>query len=262
MKVTNDTDRRKKILDILEREHEIKTVELSEMLGVTGSTIRTDIRALEHDGAIIRFHGGIRLPAKPKQLSGGENYMVRSVQHVPLKNAIGRKAAELVPSGSTIFMDASSTTYHMIPFLKKAKGVTVITNGIHTAMELQRYNNFKTIIIIGGMLRPHSGSIEGVLSKEMIGRLSADYYFVSGNGFSLTSGLTGNNFYELELKRMCAERAKHIVALIDSTKVGFDSTSNFLETDRIEYLVTDSGAPEAILNECRERGIKVIVGEV
>ena len=248
MKETNDTDRRKKILDILEREHEIKTVELSEMLGVTGSTIRTDIRALEHDGAIIRFHGGIRLPAKPKQLSG--------------ENAIGRKAAELVPSGSTIFMDASSTTYHMIPFLKKAKGVTVITNGIHTAMELQRYNNFKTIIIIGGMLRPHSGSIEGVLSKEMIGRLSADYYFVSGNGFSLTSGLTGNNFYELELKRMCAERAKHIVALIDSTKVGFDSTSNFLETDRIEYLVTDSGAPEAILNECRERGIKVIVGEV
>ena len=87
MKETNDTDRRKKILDILEREHEIKTVELSEMLGVTGSTIRTDIRALEHDGAIIRFHGGIRLPAKPKQLSGGENYMVRSVQHVPLKTS-------------------------------------------------------------------------------------------------------------------------------------------------------------------------------
>ena len=72
-------------------------------------------------------------------------------------------------------MDASSTTFHMIPYLKKAKDVTVITNGIHTAMELQRNSNFKSIIILGGMLRPHSGAIEGLSSKEMIGRLSAEF---------------------------------------------------------------------------------------
>ena len=98
---------------------------------------------------------------------------------------------------------------------KKAKDVTVITNGIHTAMELQRNSNFKSIIILGGMLRPHSGAIEGLSSKEMIGRLSAEFYFVSGNGFSADAGLSGDNFFELELKRLCADRAKKIVALID-----------------------------------------------
>ena len=258
----NNPDRRKQILDILEEEKDIKTVDLSERLGVTGATIRTDIRALEHEGAIVRYHGGIKLPAKPLQPEAGENYMVRSVTHVKLKTAIGMKAAELVESGNSIFMDASSTTYHMIPYLKKAKDVTVVTNGIHTAMELQRYNNFKTVFIIGGMLRPHSGAIEGVSSKEMLSRLSADYYFVSGNGFSMTSGLTGNNFYELELKRMCAERAKKIVALIDSTKMGVDSSSSFVDIDRIDYLITDSGAPASIVDACRRKGIKVIVADV
>ena len=258
----NNPDRRKQILDILENEKEIKTVDLSDRLGVTGATIRTDIRELESEGAIVRYHGGIRIPAKTNQPTTGENYMVRSVTHVPFKTAIGRKAAELVVSGSSILMDASSTTSYMVPYLTNVKDVTVVTNGIHTAMELQRHNNFKSIIILGGMLRPHSGAIEGVSSKEMLSRLSADFYFVSGNGFSITSGLTGNNFYELELKRMCAERAKKIVALIDSTKVGIDSTSNFIQTDKIDYLITDSGAPKDILQSCVERGIKVIVADV
>ena len=58
----NNPDRRKQILDILAEEGEINTTVLSTRLGVTGATIRTDIRALEREGAIIRFHGGIKLP--------------------------------------------------------------------------------------------------------------------------------------------------------------------------------------------------------
>ncbi|MBR6487704.1 MAG: DeoR/GlpR transcriptional regulator, partial [Clostridiales bacterium] len=129
------TDRRKQILDVLSAEGEINTTVLSERLGVTGATLRTDIRALEREGAIVRFHGGIRLPRKTLSYSG-ENYMVRAVTHVELKNQIGKAAADLVTDGSTIFMDASSTTFHMIPFLQSRKNVTVVTNGIHTAMEL------------------------------------------------------------------------------------------------------------------------------
>ena len=257
----NNPDRRKQILDILEEEGEINTTVLSTRLGVTGATIRTDIRALEREGAIIRFHGGIKLPHKMSSYSG-ENYMVRAVTHVDLKNAIGAKAASLVGSGNTIFMDASSTTFHMIPYLKKGKDVTVITNGIHTAMELQRNSNFKSIIILGGMLRPHSGAIEGLSSKEMIGRLSAEFYFVSGNGFSAEAGLSGDNFFELELKRLCADRAKKIVALIDSTKLGTDSASSFIPADRIDYLVTDSGASPESVALCRAKGIEVLIGEV
>ena len=256
----NNPDRRKQILDILEAEGEINTTVLSSRLGVTGATIRTDIRALEREGAIVRFHGGIKLPHMSSY--SGENYMVRAVTHVDLKNAIGAKAASLVANGNTIFMDASSTTFHMIPYLKKAKDVTVITNGIHTAMELQRNSNFKSIIILGGMLRPHSGAIEGLSSKEMIGRLSAEFYFVSGNGFSADAGLSGDNFFELELKRLCADRAKKIVALIDSTKLGADSASSFIPADRIDYLVTDSGASPESVALCRAKGIEVLIAEV
>lgn len=253
-------ERRKQILDILAAEGSIRTNELSLRLGVTGATIRTDLRDLERDGAIERFHGGLRLPEK--QVSDvDQNYMVRSVMNVELKDKIGRAAAELVKSGDTIFMDASSTAFHMIRYLKDTENVTVITNGIHTAMELQRNNNFKSIVLIGGMLRPHSGSIEGMVSREMISRFSAEYYFVSGNGFSISTGLSGNNFFELELKRVCAERSKHIVALVDSTKLGVDSASSFIPTQKIDYLITDDKITEDKIAACKAKNINLIVGK-
>ena len=147
----------------------------------------------------------------------------------------------------------------MIPFLKDTMDVTVITNGINTAVELQRYNNFKSIILIGGMLRPHSGTIEGVMSREMINRLSAEFYFVSGNGFSADAGLSGNNFFELELKRICVERSKNIVALVDSTKIGDDSASVFIAPNKINYLITDDQISKETADYIRSKKINLVI---
>ena len=95
-------ERRKQILDILATEGSINTNLLSERLGVTGATIRTDLRDLAREGAIVRYHGGVRLPEKHHTDELAENYMVRSVTHVDLKEKIGKKAAALVRSGDTI----------------------------------------------------------------------------------------------------------------------------------------------------------------
>ena len=251
-------ERRKQILDILESEGSINTNDLSVRLNVTGATIRTDLRDLAREGAIVRYHGGVRLPDRPRD-QVTENYMVRSVTNIDLKMQIGKQAALLVGNGDTIFMDASSTAFHMIPFLENTVDVTVITNGINTAIELQRYNNFKSIILIGGMLRPHSGTIEGVMSREMISRLSAEYYFVSGNGFSADAGLSGNNFFELELKRICVERSKNVVALVDSTKIGDDSASVFIVPNKIDYLITDNQISEDTAEYIRSKKINLVI---
>ena len=134
----------------------------------------------------------------------------------------------------------------------------MVTNGIHTAMEIQRNSNFRTVLV-GGVLRPHSGAIEGLLCEEMLRRISGDSYFVSGNGFSLTSGLTGHNFYELELKKRFAEKCKRIVALVDSTKLGQDSTSSFIPAERIDVLITDERIDPKLASEIREFGIDLVI---
>ena len=50
--------RRKKILEILRRNGKVYVSELSETLGATPVTIRTDLAALESEGHLIRMSGG------------------------------------------------------------------------------------------------------------------------------------------------------------------------------------------------------------
>ena len=251
-------DRRKRILEILEKESRVSTTDLQTCLGVTGATIRSDLRDLEREGAIVRFHGGARISDSVKQSSNPENYMLRSVMSVAEKTAIGREAAKFVHEGETIFIDASSTTCHMIPYISNLDNITIVTNGIHTAMEIQRNSNFRTVLV-GGVLRPHSGAIEGLLCEEMLRRISGDSYFVSGNGFSLASGLTGHNFYELELKKRFAEKCKRRIALVDSSKLNADSTSSFIPAEKIDVLITDAGIPEDLAQEIRDFGIELVI---
>ena len=97
------------------------------------------------------------------------------------------------------------------------------------------------------------------MSREMISRLSAEFYFVSGNGFSADAGLSGNNFFELELKRICVERSKNIVALVDSTKIGDDSATVFIKPNQIDYLITDNRISEDTAEYIRSRKINLLI---
>ena len=257
-RIVINLERRRKILDILEKEGQILTIELEERLGVTGATIRSDLREMDREGAVVRFHGGATLADQSSQISPNENYLKRSIMNVEEKRQIGREAAKLVTNGETIFLDASSTSLHMVPFIRHLENLTIVTNGINTALEIQRFSNFKTVMI-GGVLRSHSGAIEGLLCEDMLSKISGDTYFVSGNGFSIEAGLTGNNFYELELKRRCAQRCGKIVALIDSSKMNNNSTSSFIRSNQIDILITDNGISKEQQQFISEIGIQIIV---
>lgn len=118
--------RQEKILEILSN-NEIVTVEsLMNELQVSVSTLRRDLIKLEGEKKITLLHGGgVRLAPKTVEL----NIFTKLEMNKDAKERIARKAAGLVEDGDTIFLDPSSTTYLMIPFLA-GKDITVLTNGI------------------------------------------------------------------------------------------------------------------------------------
>ena len=59
---------------------------------------------------------------------------IRQNSNQVLKQAIGRYASSLVENGDTIVLDASSTAMEMIPFLGDFHDLTIITNGLLTAV--------------------------------------------------------------------------------------------------------------------------------
>ena len=75
--------------------------------------------------------------------------------------------------------------------------------------------------------------------------------------FSLLTGLTNNNMIESGVKRTMVASAKRIVALLDSSKLGRESTYPF--ADRGDVIVTGEGVHSSTAQAIRDRGIELII---
>ena len=106
--------RNEEILQLVNSRGVISVGELSEKIYASRSTIRRDLEKLERQGLLRRHHGGAEsvLSLRPPQI-------IRRQRNQSEKNAIASKAAALVEADSTIFIDASTTTQYMIPYLWK-----------------------------------------------------------------------------------------------------------------------------------------------
>ena len=90
----NTMMRRQAILDMLQKEHQVKVTDLSQQFGVSEITIRRDLSDLSQQYNISRIHGGAVLSQDSivRIISFEENL----ISHKQEKDRIARKAAEMV----------------------------------------------------------------------------------------------------------------------------------------------------------------------
>ncbi|MBM7623376.1 DeoR/GlpR family DNA-binding transcription regulator [Sporohalobacter salinus] len=254
--------RQDKILNILKEKKQVTTQELKKLLNVTGTTIRKDFKKLEKEGFLKRVHGGAVLPRssnEPQEKADYLDFHYRSEKNIKEKKIIGQEAAKLIKERQSIFLDASSTILYFLSFLKE-KNLTIITNGLYTALKTKEFKNCN-VILLGGIVRSNSGAIEGLLGKEMLTKTNADIMFTSAHGFTLQDGLTDFNFYEAQLKEKMLSKSKKLVALLDHTKIGQVSATQFASIEEIDVLITDDKTPEKKIKEIRNAGIEVKVAK-
>ena len=113
-------ERHKLILSDLARDGVVSVSKLAAEIGVTEETIRRDLEKLERREALRRTHGGaVSIDETTYELSLEK----RKATNVPEKQKLAIIAANLVFSGDTIFLDASTTTFFMAKEFKKLKNI-------------------------------------------------------------------------------------------------------------------------------------------
>src|SRR4051794_30842055 len=100
--------RRRQLLDLIARQGFATLDELVKALGVSDSTIRRDLEALDLAGQIKRTHGGAIFSG---EVRGMPAFDERATAEVPEKRAIGRATAALVDDGDTVLLDGGTTTF-------------------------------------------------------------------------------------------------------------------------------------------------------
>ena len=100
------SERRNKILELLQEEGSARVRELSLLFKVSEPTVRQDLERLEEQGFITRVHGGAFLKTVAQQVS---SLTLQHMENLEKKAAIARRAAEFVSPYDRIILDSGST---------------------------------------------------------------------------------------------------------------------------------------------------------
>ncbi len=244
------TKREDQILELLRNGSEVSVSRLSEILDVSVVTVRADLKLLEEKGLILRSRGGAVPAFHPDMLD-------KKSSRNPEKERIAKAAAALVSDGDQIMITNGTTSALVGRYLLGKRDLQVVTNST-LLLPYARVNPHLKLTLIGGEFRP---SAEALVGPEAIRRL--DQYHVSmtisgTDGFTLEYGMTTHLIENAEMVRKMCEQAEKRVLVVDSSKFGKKGFIKILPIEKIDLIITDTGLPESIAAEFKERGIEVL----
>ena len=216
-------ERRNKIEQLINEHGSVQVVELAKLFDVTTETIRGDLLKLEHQGILERSYGGATLAGNDMDPAISE----RGNINLEEKIRIAKSAVSLIRTGEIIFLDSSTTSWHLSRQLKHIERLTVITNAQKVVNELTDCENIQVICT--------GGSGERTIRENY----HVDKAFLSCRGVTIESGIVDSSEAEAEIKRAMVENSSYSVFMCDHskfTKTGFAKVTDF---SKIKCLVTD-----------------------
>ncbi len=221
--IPKDSKRDRQILEILEENGPTSVHDLCQKLYLSEATMRRSLSNLARKGLIHRTHGGAELL---KTFTNAGPFSSRVFMNASAKRSIAYKAASLVPDGSIVFLDQSSTCYHLAETLMKKRDLTVVTNNLEIARLLSQ-TNFHVHVSGGQLCSTARTCMVGEDAHSIFLNIYADFAFFSTRSLSADGIVSDCNRDEINVRNAMLKHAKCKVFLCDSSK--FDSAAGYIQ---------------------------------
>ena len=245
--------RRQRLVLLVESRGAARLDELSTALGVSQATVRRDLNAVSAAGRLRRVHGGA---VASDQRIDEPHFDVKAGAAAAEKGRIAAAAIRLLEPDDTVYLDSGSTVLALARLLHGWTRLTVVTNSLPVATEL--VGRGPRLIVLGGELRATSRAIVGPLTRHLLDDLHVDRAVMGTLAFSLEDGLTTTDPAEAFTKELVLSRAREVIVLADSTKMGTRSFVGAGRLAEIDILVTDDGLDARTARMLARRGVRVI----
>ena len=136
--------RYQKIIDLVNQQKTVTVPELVDKLGISESTVRRDLVALDKLGKLIRVHGGAT-SLELQYEAFDKDIPKRSVLNLEEKHIIGKYAASLILPGDFVYLDAGTTVGIMTNYITQ-KNALYVTNSVLQAKALSKNNITATVL--------------------------------------------------------------------------------------------------------------------
>ncbi|MCX6962590.1 MAG: DeoR/GlpR family DNA-binding transcription regulator [Verrucomicrobia bacterium] len=226
-------ERHNSIRKVVRERQRLSFAELQKLFSISPATLRRDLSELENSGDLIRVHGGVLDPLYARaEISFDERQQRRKVK----KQSIASIANELIPGGSSVFVDAGSTCLEAGKVLMRRADIRLITHSV--ALIAACSHAEATIICIGGELRKVSGALVGGNALNAFANLQFDFALIGATGLN-SEGCWTTEFTESEVKKNIITRAKRRIVLADQSKWQAPGTVLFSAWEKINDWVVD-----------------------
>jgi len=250
----NASDRHTELIGLLKKRGYCSVVEMSQLLNVSAMTIRRDLHMLHKKHIIEVTHGGARFIAS-KQIE--PDFDIRTREHVPEKQAIGKMAAELfIEEGDVIGLDSGSTTLQVVRNLPNVP-LTIITHSL-AAANVVAQNKQYSLIVLGGVLQHEANCLCGPQAIAALQTLYINKLFLSTSGLVAPDGLSCNNLADAEVKQALISSSRQTILCMDSSKVGRAYLARFATLNDIDTLITDNGISDESREAIERQQIEII----
>src|SRR5499427_2354584 len=228
------------LLELLAADGQLQVDRAAEVLGVSAATVRRDFDELARQQMLTRIRGGA--------LAQGVTYDLplryKSERHPSEKQRIAAVAGALAVRADLNSGAASSV-------------VTIVTNALNIATELAVRQHIK-IVATGGVARPQSYELTGPLATGVLEQVVLDIAFLGVDGIDAVAGATAHHEGEASTNRLMAERARKVVIVADSSKVGQRAFARICTPAEIDVLVTDAGIAAEDAARLQDAGVDVV----
>lgn len=253
--------RHERIMEMLRRERVVEVSRLSETLGVSAVTIRTDLDALERRQMLRRIRGGA-MAVRPARFERPLDLPSQSFAEE--KERIGEMAARMVRDGETIILDAGTTAMAMALTLPDdLRDIVVVTSSLDIAVALDMHPGV-SVIVTGGKMKntgknSRSHSLTSPFGALVLEQINADCAYLCCTGIDVERGFTNAHFEEIEIKRAMMASARRVVFLGDHAKIGHVAGARIADLAEATLLVTDKDAQASDIQALEAAGLQVLL---
>ena len=242
------------IMEILEKKKNATVEYLSSILYTSCATVRRDLTFLEKSGLVKRTHGGVILI---DNTSNELPHIIRENTNKRKKVLLCNAALNFITNSYSLFLDSSSTVLNLVPFLNKFENLTVITNGVRTALDLIRTTT-ANVYISGGHIKQGSTSVVGTYANCFIKEFSPDIAIISCHALN-RGGVYEADEQQTHVKRQMLQNVKKTILLCDDSKFGVSCLFRLCGFESITAVITNAPPPPEISSVIENSGCELIV---
>lgn len=229
---------------------------MAEEIHVSAQTVRRELIELERRNYLIRFHGGAGLRQDLFRIG----YAQKISTSLEGKQRIAAVVADMIPAGSSVYLDVGSTVECVARALVKHSSLHVVTPSAAVAMILSTEPHIDTFVT-GGSLRGANGALVGSHAMRTLASFHFDFAVSSFGGFDPEGQPTDFDSEKIALRQIAFDNASRCIGMADATKFDKTALRRMLGGHQLTDLVVDAVPPPHVKAAVVQAGGRLVVAD-